>query len=420
MEDQSIEIESIKQEGETVPAITKLMLAPTPEVFAECSPYTQGHMSTLAKILLFTVTICGVILGASISHFGFQGKAIAYICAIPIGILLYYFLDRLVVMSDNRENAGIIKKSRIVIAFVFGLFNSFLIDSFWYRQDIIAAQQQEIVAAQSALQFHADSLAANHRAHKDILYGQIKASAQELKGRNTDLVTEAEGSSATHHIGRGPAYFAKLEAYQRDSAANAHTASLIMAEAAKEDSVIADIEHDAATKKVHVPLEVSGGINHQMELLHHAIMRSPVTMLVAFLCLIIAMILELLPLLAKHYLDITEYFLHADHHKEKHLANGELKTSQAIELEQHILTHAHEQARNEADGAHAIASAHHRMGHREELLAEADNHLGNVIAKEADMQERFPDHFEQHASPLFTDMYDQLRRQYTDIHTTAE
>ncbi len=399
----------------TVPAITRLMLAPAKAVYQACSEYTRNHFTTLATILLFTVMLCGAIFGISLSKFGFSGSTMSCLITLPIGVLIYGFIDRLVVMADAKKNAVFIKRSRYVIAFVFGMMNSFLIDSYWYKDDINAAIQQEIVSSQNAIQLHADSLSDIQRRHKATLYTQINTSAQELKDRNNALVQEAEGSSYSHHQGIGQIYAAKKAAFDRDSAEFARTNALMLTEAAKDDAIITALQTDAEQQKKLVPGQISHGINHSMELLHKAIFSSPLNMLIAFLMLVVAMVLELLPLLAKHYLDISEYFEHAEQHIQSHLANATIRTEQAIAREEHELSLAHERALQGNHALHALASLQSDMAHRTNVLHSMDEHLTTFSGKEADMQTRFPDHFEEHARPVFHSVYDGFH----DSHSKA-
>ena len=410
---------TLPDQEERMPAITKIMLAPIKSIYNATTESTKGNFKQLATVLGFTVTISGFLLGASIATFGFANSPFAYMVAVPLSMGLYYLIDKLVVMSDNRKSAGFIKKSRYVIAIALSLLNSMLVDSIWYSDDIRAAQIQKITLNQNKIQSKADSVADVHRAHKDILYGQIHEADQQLQSLNTALTTEAEGAGYSHQVGMGAVYQAKKAALDLQRSENISTKALMLAEAAKDDSAIAEIQRTAAVQKKHVPIEQSKGINESMELLHHAIMKSPITILVAVLCLFIAMIFELLPLLAKTYLDISEYFIIAEHEKEQNIAQAALRSEHAIQLAAHQQTLAHERAQASERDTHILSASQQEMQHRESLLTNSDAHFQNILTKESEMQERYPNHFADHVKPLIDDVYRQFREQSANLYSSS-
>lgn len=399
--------------GAEVPTLTKVMLGPEPAVFAACSPYTRNHMQSLSKVLLFTVSVCGLVLAISLSRFGFHNSAWSYLITVPLCSTLYLLLDRLVVMADSKVNASYIKNSRYVVAIVFGLLNSLLLDSLWYSSDIAAERAKEVSVQQTIVQQTADSLKNVQVADKSRLLETISAEQQELKERNAAIVLEAEGRGPSREIGKGKIFAAKVEAYGRDSALVAEQKAIVLAEAVKRDSAIAAIQWDAEKKKAEVPSHISKGITTDMTMLHKVVFSSGMNILVAVLLFVMALILELLPLLGKRYLDIAEYFGHAARHIDTHNANAELKKTQVIHAEQHRMTLAHERELKHESGKHRILSMQGDMAMSEELLNSTETHLDVVIKKEEAMQGRFPRHFAEIIKPLFSDIYERLavRRQ---------
>lgn len=401
--------------GAEVPTLTKVKLSPEPAVFSACSPYTRNHMQSLSKVLLFTVTVCGAILGVSLSRFGFHNSALSYLITVPLCLTLYLLLDRLVVMADSKVNAAFIKNSRYVIAIVFGLLNSLLLDSLWYADDIRAERAKEITVQQSIVQHTADSLKNVQVQEKQKLLESVNAEQEELKKRNAEIVKEAEGRGPSGEAGKGKIFAAKVEAYGRDSAIAAEKKTIVLAEAAKRDSAIAGIQREADKKKSEVPSHISKGITTDMTMLHKVVFSSGMNTLVALLLFMMAMILELLPLLAKRYLSIDDYFSHAARHIDTHNANAELKKTQAIHAEQQRMTLALERELREESGKHRILTMQGDMAMSEELLNSIETHLDVVIKKEEALHGRFPRHFAEVIKPLFTDIYGRLtvRRQHT-------
>jgi hypothetical protein len=359
--------------------------------------------------------LCGIILGSSLSKFAFDNKIGSYMLTIPVSVLVYWFIDRLVVMADTNVNAKFIKISRYVIAGVFGLFNSFLLDSYFYKNDIKAEINIEISAAKDDVQAQTDSLKAIHQVRKTKIFSQIESGEKDLKERSNQLVSEVEGSSFSHHVGRGDVYEEKRAAFDRESAEFANKKALLLVDASKEDSAIAQIDREGVKKKGEVTSQVSTGVNHQMELLHKVIFRKPFNILIAFLFLAVCMTLELLPLLAKYYVNISEYFEHAEYHIEAYLSTAGMKKKNMIDQQEFSMNLGSQRARHAEHGRHAIELLRQQSSHNESILDEVTNHIEAVVQKQAEMKSRYPDHYEKYISAIF----DRIFNMFTENQAAA-
>jgi hypothetical protein len=362
-------------------------------------------MNTISKVLAFTVTICGAILGLSVSEYGFNGAWWSYFITIPGGMFFYGLIDRLVVMADARKNKHFIKMSRYVTAIVLCIFNGFLIHDAFFAPDLAAEIAKDVVLKQAEIQMEADSAKHILLLRKDEIYNEIAAEGDELKQRNDQVVFEAEGVSPSGQIGMGPVYAAKKEAFSRDSMEFARVNALMMAEAAKVDSAIVALDKEAAEKKANAHHQVSTGFNHRIELLHEVITRKPLNMFIAAIFFILCMILELLPLLAKYYLNIDEYFEHAAANVEAYLANRDLHKQHTTAEERHKSTLVHKYRIQGITNRYALASLRQKALHSENIIALTGEHFSVLVHHEETLSVSYPDQFDEHIKPVFDNAY---------------
>lgn len=388
-----------------MPFLTTIVLSPVWTIYDKCSKQTQKNMHTISIVLSYTIFICGGVLGISLSTFCFAGHPLSYLFTIPIGIGLYWLIDRLVVMADAHNNATFINVSRIVIATVFCTFNSLLVHTAFFADDIQAEMAKEIVIEQNTIQVEADSAMFVIQEHKEELYDAISEEAEKLHKRNDDLVAEAEGLSPSGHIGMGPVYEAKKEAFSRDSLEFERVRGVMMAEAAKDDSAIVALEQATEEKKANAHHQVSTGFNHTVELLHRVVMRSPLNMFIAVLFFVLCMILELLPFLAKHYLDITEYFEHGKAHVQAYVANRDLHKEHTTAEVKHESTARHKYRMRVITNRFTIATLKQKTQHSENIIVVMGEHFAVMVEQEEKMSVCYPEHFDTHIQPVFNEAY---------------
>ncbi len=409
--------DKINNDEVRMPLLVQVLLTPDKKVYGQCSGYTRNNFKTLSKVIAFTVSVCGTILAVSISKFVFGGSPASLVLTLPFGILLYWYLDRMVIMADTKDDPQFIRRSRYFIAVILGLFNSLLIDGCFYAADVKAEINVEVAAKQLVIQQTADSLKGVAQAHIVYIYHQIDSAAGHLRERNNELVQEVEGSAYSHHSGKGVVYDEKKAVLDRETSDFERNKRLLMAEAAKDEATIAEINADAARQKKQIASQVSMGFNHTLELLHLVVMRKPFNMFVAFLFLAVAMVLELLPMLAKKYIDISEYFEHAAYHIAAHLATAEMKKNQIIEQEQHRTDLLNYRVKEAELARHAVETFKQKMAHHERIVNATANYFATIAEKEADLKTRFSDYYPEHISPIFQNL---LTRFHTDQQQAFE
>ena len=398
-----------------VPFITRTMLAPAVAPFSSSSPHTQQNLKSMSKVLAFTVSVSGGVLGASITQFALSGNPWTYLVTIPAGVCFYGILDRMVVMTDTNKNADFIRRSRYAIAGVLGLYASFLIDTKFYQPDIEAERAKEIVVAQAKVQQQADREKKAYQLHKEDFYRKIKEAQAPIKERSNELIKEVEGAGFSGNAGKGKIYQVKYEAFVRDSIEVERQIAVYTKEVKEIDRNIIKLDSETTAKKKQVPTQISTGALKTLDLLHHVVMRKPFNMFVSLLFLLMCMILELLPLLAKFYIDIGEYFEHVRSHVEAYLANKETNKQHTIKKERHRSTLSHNHDIQALSNRYALAHLTQQAAHSEDILHEVEKHFATVVPLETLLATRYPAHFPHHIAPVFVNVYDSFK----DSHPKA-
>lgn len=404
---ENIQIEEVQVlEENAVPGVVKIILAPDKTTFSRCSDYTKNNFKKLTWVLVFSSSLCGLVLGASISKYALGGSTISLFFTVPIAILMYVLLDRTIIMADTRKNVKFLKTSRYVMAIVLGLFNSLLLDSFFYEADIKTEISKDILIEQNNVAVETTALINIREAHKQQILNQIAAGEKALTQRNSELVSEVEGRSFSGHIGKGIIATEKEKALNRETARFEETKVRLLADAAKDDSAIVQIQREGVQKKASAHERVSTGFNNQMALLHRSIMRSAFNIFMAILFFLFAMIFELLPLLAKNQTDLSEYFEIADQDMNAHLQSAEMNTDNLISQQQYMLHLSNQRALHKEQALHQRQLFEQKSTHNELMLEAVTHHFQKIAEKETELKKTYPEQYQQHLSHTFNKMYE--------------
>ncbi len=398
------------QNQPSVPIITRIMLRPSLKYYLMCSDETQRSMGELAKTLLFTILFCGSLLALSICNNCFNGGFIYFPLVLIPSALLYYFIDKPIVFTEVKPGQFFLRKWRIFIALALGLFNSFLVDSFYFSKDIAAARNKEISVEENRIrgEYGAKDVAID--ANKTILYKQIDSLNGELANGRLALNAEADGSSPYKHAGIGTIYKTKYANYLADSTARAGQIALKMNAVKGIDSIHRVNGQLLNAEIARVPSQFSQGMNKNMELLHEVVFRSgnPTNIMMYLVFFVLTMITELIPLLSKKFYDIAEYFERSAKQKDVKEQEAVLIHTKEMQLlgDKHTLSLRYEQAQIQRD--HHLSqlqtyiefnqSIDQRMNAEFDRLQELD-----------DMYKRsHPRFYESHFKGMIVEAYDKL------------
>lgn len=389
------------QEKPKISALIKFLLDPDPQIYDKCSSFTKSNMKKMCNVLPFSMGVCGTILGISLSHFCFHDSLISYFITLPLSFGIYLTIDRMVVMADTRKNASFIRRSRFFIAGVFTLFNGFLIDSLVYRGDIDALTQKQIVAAQAIARHETDSLKAPHMIHREALLKQIDAGDARIDERNGSLVREVEGNSLSGLPGRGDVYQEKKARFERETESYARQRTILEQDVAREDSAIVEIERDGMQKINSAPSRIGSGFSHTLEAVHEIVLQSTSNMLLAIVFMCISLILEIIPMLAKQYIDVSEYFKLAQNETDVHLEIAEMQKKNRLEQVAYAHALENDRALHRENGNHQVILYQQKSIHTRSLLDAVHTHFGHFVTKQTEMQKEFPNHYSKHIHHLF-------------------
>lgn len=395
--------------------IVAQVLRPVKKYYYQCTEETQRAIKNLSLVLLFTVTVCGAVFAASICKFCLGSNYQLFIPVFAITAFFYYLIDKPIIFSDIKPHHKMIKWVRIFIALILGLFNSFLIDSFYFKDDIDAARNIEMKQKEMVIRADYSKKDSLLNARKITLLNQIDNSNAVLSSKRDSLNVEADGSGGSGTAGMKDIWRSKYAMYQADSAQVVKQNGLKQSEMSKLDTSLIANTNLMESQIADLPNQTSTGINKSMELLHKVIWLDGnfTNIIMSILILIISMIFELAPLISKSFYDISEYF-------EKCMHQRDVKDKEAIMVKNKelnivgrrvVLELKREEMKMTRDNAEI--SLVEAVQYNKDILTHMTAELNRLEAIDAKMKKRYPQYYEPHIKPI-------LERSYLNLHNAAK
>jgi hypothetical protein len=404
----------ISKKPKSLPIVAHV-LRPVTKYYYQCSEETQRAIKNLSMVLLFTATVCGVIFAASICKFCLGGNYKLIIPVFVITAFFYYLVDKPIIFSDIKPHHIMIKWIRIFIALTLGLFNSFLIDSFYFNDDIAAARNIEMTQKEMSIRMgfaKKDSLIS---VQKLAFLQQIDDANSSLSQKREALNAEADGSGGSKNAGMKDIWKSKYALYQSDSTEADNQNSLKQNEINKLDSNLIANRAQLESQISKIPNETSTGINKSMELLHKVILLEGnlTNILMAILILIISMIFELAPLISKSFYDVSEYFEKSRHQRDVKDIEAIMVKSKELNLSGRrvILEQKSEEIKMIRENAEI--SLVEAIQYNKDILFYTTEELNRLEASDARMKMHYPEYYEMHLKPI-------MERSYLNLHNAAK
>jgi hypothetical protein len=375
--------------------------------YFECSEGTQKNFSKLGKALAFTVIVCGSIFAASFCEF-WLGRNYMWMPLVFIGTgLFYYILDQAIIMGDSNKNYAFYKKLRVFIALVLGLFNSLLIDYYFFKSDIAAARETEITVSQNKIDADYASLIKAKNDRKTVVFGDIDRMESLLAADLDSLDAEATGNGGTRKRGVATVWQAKYQSYHADSLRFSEAIANKRKEVNQLDGDVATLTTERDGKKEEVPGTVSQGINKSLELLHHVIFVDGkfTNILMSILILIVSMLMELIPLFTKGFYDISEYFDVTKDKKEACAANSNIKKQNYISQEATRLMHENAQDLAVQLSEHRIGIMNEDINHSRKIMKQTEGFMDDIEKTENRWKEKYPALYDRYGKPVIEKAY---------------
>lgn len=399
----------MRQQKKDLPATVRFLQVVKCQ-YEACSEGTRANFSRLGKALFFTVLICGSVLAASFCEF-WLARDYRYLPLVFIGTgLFYYILDQSIIMGDHHRDGRALRWLRVFIALVLGLFNSFLIDYYFFKTDIEAARAAEVERRQEAiLDRYAHGLQ-EKEAHKTALYRDIDRLEARLSSQLDSLNAEANGFGGSHKRGIATVWMAKYKNYQTDS-------TRALAQIAGKQSAIAAVEKELEEQKTAQEKEVASagnavsvGINKSLELLHKIIWLDGkfTNRFMSILILLVSMLLELVPLLTKEFFDVEEYFEHIRTQKATLLANASLRMQNAVAKEAAGLAGENAVTVAEQSSLYKVQLLTQDLAHSKRVMEATESYMDELERKEKHWKETYPSLYEQYGKPVIDKAYQTL------------
>lgn len=399
---------------EKIPIITRL-LQPSPKYYHQCTEETRRSIKSLAFVLLFTSLVCGAIFAASICQFCLGADYRLFLPVLCFTGLFYFLVDRPIVFSNANSHSRMVKWLRLAIALVLGLFNSFLIDTFYFKDDIESARVADISQKELALRKDAGIQDSLLLIQKNAVIREMDSAAGHLSAKRDSLNAEADGHGGSGRPGMKAVWQSKYAMYRADSIALSEQQAIKL-------QVINSIDSQRSAKAAllqaqvnDLPRQVSTGINQNMQALHQIIWLNGnfTNILMSILILLISMIFELAPLISKMFYNTSEYF-------EKYVHEKELRDKQTIlakNKDMHIIGSKVllEQKRDELRMFRESAEDNLRdtIAFNAAVLEQSVSELNRLDTLDQQLKKRHPRYYQTHIQPL-------LESAYTNLHQASK
>ncbi len=395
---------------QSTPGFFANVLSVTKSCYNMCSGNTRINFKRLGMSLFFTVLICGAVLAASFCEF-WLNRDYRWMPLIFIGTgLFYYILDTAIIMGDQGRGHVWLKRMRVIIALVLALFNSFLIDYYFFKADIEAARISEIHSVQTGIAEQFDNQLAKKEQQKLSLLKDIDMLQSKLSGQLDSLNAEANGMGGSKHRGIARVWMSKYKAYQSDSIRYGELVyhkRLLVTQLDKENFQLATEKNKGLAA---VTPTVSNGINKSLQLLHKIIWLDGkfTNKLMSVLILLVSMLLELVPLIAKSFYDVEEYFEVAQHQKEICNTNSGLRKQHAIHKEAGRLMNENSLGMAVEVSEHRMNMIKEKMEHSRMMMQETEAYMDELIQNEKRWEEKYPFIINKYGRPILEHAYETL------------
>lgn len=393
--------------------ISTWLISPVAKYFWQCTEETQRAIKNLSLSLTFTVSVCGSILAASICHFGFRGDFSWFIPIFLLCAIFYLLLDRPIVFSDLRSRYTI-RIVRIAIAIVLGLFNSFLLDSFWFAEDIKSAREVDIKTEEKHMR--ADMViqdAVLNLGRKDLM-NEIDGLNLVLRVKRDSLNAEADGTGGSGKKGIKQVWWKKYKMYQSDSVAVSSQIAMKNIEIRKVDSLQRANGSLLQAQIADLPIQFSTGINQSMKALHKLVLREGdfTNIFMSILILLVAMFFELIPLISKGYYDVSEYFDKCALQKDVKEKEASMVKNKEINLigRKVVMDFKAEEIRLSRE--YHENNLDYTVAYNKMIHEKVTDELDRLQSLDEKMKQKYPGYFEKHLKPV-------LEQAYINIHNAA-
>ena len=386
------------------------ILTVTKSNYNECGEITRMNFMRLGLSLIFTVLICGSVLAASFCQFWLNGNYY-FMPLIFIGTaLFYYILDTAIIMGDQGRGSAWLKRIRILIALVLAMFNSFLIDYYFFKTDIDAARVSAIRNEQSIIANSYQRTAAQKEDIKFNLLHDIDMLQGHLSAQLDSLNAEASGMGGSKHKGIAAIWMAKYNSYQSDSIRVHELATDKKVHIAQLGKDLLILQDEKTKQQEAITATVSTGINKSLELLHQIVWLEGnfTNKMMSVLILIVSMLLELVPLIAKSFYDIEEYFELADNKKEVCSTNSTIRKRNAIGTEAARLMNENALSLLTLAGEHSMDKIKEKMNHSNNMLNSTEAYMDTLINTEQRWEEKYPLLIAKYGKPIIDKAYETL------------
>ena len=270
--------------------------------------------------------------------------------------------------------------------------NVYLFTIVFFKADIDAARHAEILTDQTIISQQYSRKISGKESQATTLLRDVDVLQTKLSQQLDSLNAEASGMDGSGKRGVANIWMAKYRSYQADSARFGELIIHKRAGVAELKNEIRQLENEQQTDEQSIIATVLPGINKSLVLLHKVVWKDGkfMNMFMSVLILLASMLLELVPLIAKSFFNIDEYFELAQHKKEICTTNSSIRKQNAITMEATRLMNGNKVSLTVEAGAHNLTMLREKMSQSKTLLSATEDYMDNIIETENRWEEKYP------------------------------
>lgn len=366
-----------------------------------CGEASQNKIMVLGAIMIFTAFVSAIFMSYAISFLCFH-SIITMPAVFLTWFIFVYLFERLIIAGRDIRKSSILV-SRLAAALAFAIVHSLVIDTMFFKKDIIDSFKKEKMLESVNIQSTFDRRMENQMNRIMVLRNNNRELTDQVKSLNEQIIAEVDGTGGSFKRGFGPIYELKKKSIEPQIES---IKTLIV----KNEEEIVFLQNNLKNNELEKNEKISmlpdysdKGLLENIRQLHKiTLIEGDFTsrfFLILWFCIFV--FIESLPLLAKLTLDIPDYYRGYD----KILVGQDTITDIKINHETQV-----EAERELAFTTNAIAKTHvevvlDKMRIQLEGL-EKSQHLLSEHLKKYDsalgtIRKNYPGYIESHIVPLF-------------------
>lgn len=276
------------------------------DIYKECLSSTKAKLNAISWIVLVTA-----ILSASFMGIAFIILFDNFLLAISFSVIWWFFIigfDRIIILGNVTKKLNI--AIRVFAALVFALLHSFVVDSLIFSTEIEDLAKLKVDEKKEVIQKKYDNQI-NQNQNLILNYNQsLDKKNKSINAADSTYLRETDGTGGSGEKGEGRLAEIKKEVAAKKAKRLQPSIDMDSKAINDHNAVISQLKLEKTIELKAIDDEpLSLGLLTRTELLHEIVAKgSTSTKVFALTWFLLITLIECLPLIAKHSVDLKEYY----------------------------------------------------------------------------------------------------------------